>query len=142
MTDNTLLVLQAIGIPAYSARGLKQTLEPIPAATQNRRTVNGELVDFGYAQFRKYRSTITGTDVDPPAVDLVFPGTILTVSCIPELAYLSGGPGRPPVAGSVRTDADGFTYYRPQLTTRVVSWKLDRDEWGATLSWQLDLEEI
>jgi len=35
-----------------------------------------------------------------------------------------------------------WTYFRPQLSMRVVSYTVSRDEWGAATSWQLDLEEI
>jgi hypothetical protein len=59
MSDDTLLVLTGIGIPDYSARGLTQTLEPIEAALSQRRTVNGGLKDLSFAQFRKYKSSIS-----------------------------------------------------------------------------------
>jgi hypothetical protein len=85
MSDYTLLTLSGIGIPEYSARGLTQTLEPIDAAHQTRRTVNGELDDLSYAQFRKYKSTISGNDQEPPAVDGVWPGRVVTVECVTEL---------------------------------------------------------
>jgi hypothetical protein len=66
--SGTVLTLSGIGVPPYSARGLTQTLEPIDAAAQLRRTVNGALRDFGYTPFRKYRSTISCADQEPPAV--------------------------------------------------------------------------
>jgi hypothetical protein len=122
MTDNTLLTLSAIGIPPYSARGLKQTLTPINAATQLRRTVNGALTDVADPLFRKYASIITGGDVDPPAVDMVWPG-------------------RTVVSGSQRT-ADGFIFYRPNLTMKVISWNIADDEWPADVTWSLNLEEV
>jgi hypothetical protein len=73
MTDDTLLVLSGIGVPDYSARGLRHTLEPIEASASLRRTVNGALVDLSFAQFRKYKSTISCQDQEPPAVDGVWP---------------------------------------------------------------------
>ena len=52
------LVIAGIGLPAASIRGVTQTLEPIGAAAQLMRTVNGALVDVSAAAFRKYASTI------------------------------------------------------------------------------------
>src|SRR5436309_12059154 len=100
MNDNTLLALTGIGIPDYSARGLTQTLEPIEAAASLRRTVNGGLKDLSFAQFRKYRSTISCRDQEPPAVDGVWPGQVVTIDCIAELSYPTGGSSaRPVVSG-------------------------------------------
>ena len=85
MLDDSMLVLSGIGVPSYSARGLTQTLQPIEAAGSQRRTVNGTLVDLSQAQFRKYRSTIRCSDQQAPALDDVWPGKVVTVSCIAEL---------------------------------------------------------
>ena len=63
-----MLTLSGIGVPPYSARGASQTLEPIQASQQLRRTINGELIDISRAEFRKYRSTISCVDQQPPAV--------------------------------------------------------------------------
>ena len=92
-----LLTLGGIGVPAYSARGLTQSLEPIDAAVQLRRTVNGALADLSYEPFRKYKSTISCQDQEPPAVDGVWPGQLVEVGCVAELCFLtaSGGPARP-----------------------------------------------
>jgi len=38
-------------VPPYSARGLTQTLTPIAAAANMRRTINGELLDLSAGQF-------------------------------------------------------------------------------------------
>ena len=131
-----------MGIPPYSARGLSQTLTPVPASQQLRRTINGTLVDFSSAQFRKFQSTISGNDQQPPAVNAIWPGSELVVDCICEIAYESstGGPDRQEVAGSIRYEGD-FTFYRPQLTMKVVNFQINTDEYGAQIGWQLDLEE-
>ena len=131
-----------MGVPPYSARGLSEKLSPVPASQQLRRTINGNLVDFSSEQFRKFQVSISGSDQDPPALNAVWPGTELVVDCISEIAYESstGGPDRQEVAGSIR-EADSFTYYRPQLTMKVVNFQLDKDEYGAQISWTLDLEE-
>jgi hypothetical protein len=58
MADETLLVLSGIGVPPYSARGLSETLTPIDASANLRRTVNGVLVDLSLAEMRKYHLSI------------------------------------------------------------------------------------
>ena len=131
MSDDTLLMLSGIGIPDYSARGLTQTLEPIEAALSQRRTVNGSLKDLSFAQFRKYKSSISCRDQEPPAIDGVWPGHVVTVECVAELSYPTGGsPARPVVSGSTRTQG-GFVFYRPQLQMRVTGFSANRDEYGA-----------
>lgn len=140
----TLLVLSTpMGVPLYSARGLTQTLTPIGAAKHVRRTVNGGLVDLSLAQFQKYASTISCSDFRAPAVDGIWPGQILTVSCVAELSYLTAGgsPQRTVVSGSSYADGD-FTWYRPQLVMRVLSLNNQAAEYAASVSWSLDLEEI
>lgn len=106
-------MLSGIGIPDYSARGLTQTLEPIEAAASLRRTINGALKDLSFAQFRKYKSTISCQDQEPPALDGVWPGRVVTVDCVAQLSYpVDGSPARPMVAGSGRTEG-AFAIYRP-----------------------------
>jgi hypothetical protein len=149
MSYSSLLTLSAIGLPPYSARGLRQTLAPIGGATNLRRTVNGALVDLADPVFRKYESTISGEDVDPPALDLVYPGRTLTVGCIAQLAVQTSGTdpiteedlGRVPVSGSMR-EAGGFVFYRPQLVMLVTGWDISEDEWERGVTWSLTLEEV
>jgi hypothetical protein len=138
-----VLTLSGLGVPPYSARGANQTLEPIEAARQLRRTINGELIDLSRPEFRKYRSTISCADQQPPAVDGVWPGRVVTVDCISVLSYRTSGgtPARAVVPGSLYTEGD-YTFYRPQLTMRVVSFSQDTDEYGAAVSWSLELEEV
>jgi hypothetical protein len=143
MAGETVLVISAIGVPPYSARGLTQTLEPIAAALNQRRTVNGALVNLAPTQFKKYRSKITCTDILAPAIDGMFPGLEVTVDCVAELAYLTAGgtPQRTVVDGSSRVEG-AFTYYRPRLTMMVTGFTDSEDEYGATVAWSLDLEEV
>jgi hypothetical protein len=143
MSEDTLLTLSGIGVPPYSARGLTQTLEPIDASAQLKRTVNGALVDLSYEPFRKYKSTISCQDQEPPAVDGVWPGQFVTVECVAELCFVTAGgsPAKLPVEGSERT-AGAFTFYRPILTMRVTGFSVSRDEYGSAVSWQLQLEEV
>ena len=152
---DTVLVLSfdglgaAPGVNPYSARGLRQTLDPIHAVRDQggggsilRYTVNGDLIDVSPHQLRKYRSEISGNDSAPPAIDGLWAGMVVQVSCIYELSYLTanGAPGRTPVPGSQRVEGD-FTYYRPQLTMMIADFNADRDEWGAVTSWKLVLQE-
>jgi hypothetical protein len=133
------LVIAGIGLPAASIRGVTQTLEPIGAAAQLMRTVNGALVDVSAAAFRKYASTIRCSDQAPPALDGLWPGQLVTVDCVAELVHAVGGSAARAVVES-RVE-DGFVFYRPRLAMRVLSFDLDRDEWGAIVAWTLVLEE-
>jgi hypothetical protein len=137
----TLLVLSPQGVPPYSARGLSQTLEPIDAAKSQRRTVNGNLLDLSLSVFQKYRSAITCEDQTSPAFDAVPVGATVVVDCVAELAYLTAGgaPARTVVAS--RTEG-AFTFYRPRLTMLVTGKQQETNEWGAAVSWTLELEEI
>lgn len=143
MADTTLLTLSGMDVTPYSARGLSQSLTPIEAASNLRRNWNGTLINLSLSAFRKYRSTITGEDQQPPAVDGVWQGTIVTVGCISELSYktLGGTPARPVVAGSSRVDGD-FTFYRPELTMMVLAFDIDTDEYEAVVGWSMELEEV
>lgn len=143
MSADSLLVLAGIGVPHYSARGLSQTLEPIDGAAQLRRTVNGALVDLSYAPFRKYKSTLACQDQEPPAVDGIWPGQVISVDCVAELccATANGPPERPVVNGSQRIEG-AFTFYRPVLTMRITGFSVSRDEYGSAVSWQMQLEEV
>lgn len=146
MANETLLVISGPGVPPWSARGLRQTLEPIDAikgATVLRRTVNGTLIDLSPPQMRKYKSVVSCTDQRPPAFDGLWPGMQVTVDCVYELGYLTEGgtPGRPVVDGSSYVEGD-FTYYRPRLTMRIADLKPDVAEYDASVSWQIDLEEV
>lgn len=143
MASTTLLTLSGPGIPDYSARGLHQTL----------RRVEG-----GYP---KYRSTISGNDVDPPALDGIqiivprrtvngtlvnvgfSPSIVFSVGCIYELGYLTAGgsPEKPVVDGSARTVLS-WTYYRPLLSMMMTGFNPEYDEYGAMTRWSLDLEEV
>lgn len=142
MTD-TLLALSGPGIAPYSARGLQQTLDPIAQALQLRRNINGALRDLSVEQFRKYKSTISCTDTLPPAFDGVMPGLILTVDCVAELSYktIGGTPSRAVVPGSSYVEGE-YTFYRPRLQMMVGEMTVQRDEYGRTVAWTLQLEEI
>lgn len=141
-SDPTVLVLTGIGVHPYSARGLQQTLAPIEEASQIFRTINGELIDFGYMPMQKYKSTITGNDQRAPVVDGVWPGTTVVVDCISTLTRVEGAPpARTVVAGSEVTEA-GYVSYRPRLTMMVVGFDMQENEYDAGVGWKMELEEI
>ena len=145
-TTGTLLTISVMGVPFYSARGLTQTLSPIQAIRNNRnnlrRTIGGTLVNLTPTQFLKYSTKITCRDQQPPAIDDIWPGTPIVVSCVAELSYPVGGtPQRPEVSGSSVT-VDGFVHYRPVLTMMIVDLDENLSEWDAQYSWSLELEEI
>jgi hypothetical protein len=139
----TLLVLTGQGVPYYSCRGAKQTLTPITQSAQVERSINGGLINLSASQFQKYSSTITCTDQMPPAVDASWAGLAITVQCACYLSYATGGtPQRTVVSASSFTD-NGFVFYRPQLSMKIISpWNIDWDEWQHQASWTLNLEEV
>jgi hypothetical protein len=142
MTETTVLKLLGMGVTPYSARGLTQTLAPIDEQPYMRRTINGSLRDLSDDRFKKYKSTITGTDQQPPAVDGSWTGKIVVVDCITELAFPEyGGAQRPVVEGSEREE-DGFVFYRPRLTMMITAFSISRDEYQARVGWQMDLAEV
>lgn len=140
----TVLKMVGVGVPPYSARGLNQSLAPIDQSSNLRRTVNGSLKDISFSGFRKYKSTISGTDQRPPNFDGKWPGLTVTVDCIATLSYEPGAgetPQRPQVADS--TVVEGiFTTYRPQLVMKIMSLSVDCDEYDVAIAWSLDLEEV
>lgn len=142
MSDSDL-VITGIDLPPYALRGVSQTLEPISGSSVQRRTINGTLVNVASSVMKKYRSTISGNDQQPPALNGIFPGDTVTVDCVAELAYKTAGGSadRTVVSGSSRTDGD-YTFYRPQLTMILVNYNVQRDELNDTVSWSMELEEV
>src|SRR5262249_9159131 len=141
--SQTMLVVSVMGVPLYSARGLKQTLEPIDGAKNMRRSINGILTDVAHDQFRKYKSKITCSDMRVPAFDGIWPGMTVVVDCVAYLGYPSatGTPQRPVVTGSSFTEGS-FTFYRPRLTMLVTANTSEMDEYAGAVPWELDLEEV
>lgn len=145
----TLFKMSGHGVAPFSARGLSQSLEPIGAAANNRRSINGASKDLSQAQFRKYRSTVTGSDQNPPAFDGEWPGLQVTVDCAATLSYrTSGNTAQRPLADrdsdeppATRTEG-AFTIYHPRLVMRIMNFQTNEDEYGAVVSWTLELEEV
>lgn len=143
--QTTILRLAGMGVPPYSVRGtVEQTLEPIDQASFFLRDVDGVLFDVSPDQFALFRSTVSGRDVDPPAIEMRRKGAVLTVDCIPELCYEDDSdstPERTPVEDSTRTE-NGFVFYRPQLEMVVIGFSVSKNEYAAEVRWELELEEL
>lgn len=133
-----------MGVPLYSARGLKQTIVPVQESKPTPRyTINGDLRWLGLSQLRKYETVITCTDQNAPAFAGLWPGMIVTVDCVVEWSYATAGgsPERTVVSGSERVTDDGFTYYRPRLECMVTDFNLENEEYQHDYIWQLSLKE-
>jgi hypothetical protein len=134
-----------MGIALYSTRSATQTLSPIDGSVDMARMVDGTLLDLSdgtTSPYRKFKSTISCTDMASPAFDGFWPGMTVTVDCITELCYMTGGTAsRPAVSGSTYTEGS-FTIYRPQITFKVMQYEISCDEWNAAVAWHLDLEEV
>jgi len=141
--DGTDLVISGHGIPRYSARGLTQTLSLIDPSAQLFYSVNGALLNFSPPQFRKFRSTISCTDVLPPALAALWPGVIVDVDCVSPIAYLTSVGSPVPDRTVVRSEiVHDHTYDWLRLTMGVIGpWTQSTDEYAAQTSWQLELSE-
>jgi hypothetical protein len=139
---DTLLTISGIGIAPYSARGLRETLKPISATQHLARTVNGTALDISAPQMRKYGIQIQCEDMNAPAIDGIWPGMQLTIGCVSELSFLTGGTaGRGMVADSLRFEG-AYSFYRPSLVVLVTGFSVERDEYGAKIGWSLEGEEL
>jgi hypothetical protein len=139
----TNLRIRGVGVPPYSARGVSQTLEPIDQAANLMRDANGGLDDISFDGFKKYKTTVTGSDQRPPNFNGKWPGLLIEMDCISELVYAtdSESPDRPVVPGSEVIEG-AHTAYRPRLQMRITGLTIDQDEYGAQVSWTLTAEEV
>lgn len=143
-TIGTILTMSdgADVMPFYSARGLKQTLDPIDASNVQRTTVNAQRVNLALAKFKKYQSIISASDIRPPLREDIWPGKIVAVGCAYVLFYATSGgaPARTPVDGSQFTEGN-FTFYRPLINFMIGKPQGAFDEWEAGLSWSVPMVE-
>lgn len=143
-TVTTNLTISGDGMPPFALRQAKFTTQPIDASANLYRSVNGELLDLGTAQFRKLALKISCADMQAPAFNTLWPGTALTIESAAEISYKTAG-GTPQftvVAGSSRVEGD-YTFYRPQFSVKVTKpWSYDFDEYAAAYSWTLEAEEV
>ena len=128
-------------LSAFSARGVKQSLEWIETA-RPRRTINGELINVVPEQFHKYKSSIRCDDINTPSLDGAFRGRTVQVDCVAELSYPSGGSANRPVVLDSAVDANGTVTYRPSLLMMVMDIRNELDEWNRVVAWEIDLEEV
>jgi hypothetical protein len=128
----------------YQARGLTQTIGVSKLTQQQKRTIDGTMVDVSNPAMRKFTSKITCTDVDAPPLDGLWPGMEITIECAAEFVYKTGNPASPcrmPVSGSSYTQ-NGYTFYRPVLICMVMDLSHQLDEWKHDNGWTLDVEEV
>lgn len=167
----TDLILEGIDcatpFPPFSARECTQSLTPLPGGAL-RRTLQGELVVVGGKTPRKFHSLITCTDHSVPAFEKFWVGTVLKVGCIQSLTQaipphtqlvhlerdpvtfhlydtkgqeLSGSSHDGKTLTLEEGFPGGFVTYRPWLIMLVKTYRLETNEWGASIGWTLELEE-
>ncbi|MBL0941580.1 MAG: hypothetical protein IBJ00_02460 [Alphaproteobacteria bacterium] len=166
--SETDLKLSCGGLPPWSARGCTQILRPIPTGDL-RRTVNGQLIYTGLQSHQKYQSLIQCEDKTPIALDGLWRGNEIEVSCIQPLTQRMTGQvcrldrkpiietvqaienrGQPLVIADIEGQdvrlassiQQGFITYCPILQMRIVDFGYNIDEWGLKNGWYLKLEEI
>jgi hypothetical protein len=119
MPAYTLLAIDGIDFSQYAVRGIIMTLAPIDQAANLARDCRGALADISLAQFRQHKVSITCTDHEAPELTDVWPGTDITITCIPGLGV-----------------DDVLT-----ILAKVTSWNTSRDEWAAEVAWSLEAEQ-
>jgi hypothetical protein len=139
-SEYTDLIISGVGLPDYALRGVRQTVSLIDQASRLERTVNGKLVDIGDPAFRKYRTTISGQDQEAPALGDVWPGRLVTVTSV--VSWASSGTGATggatgPTGGGTPTGATGVGF-----TGLVKSFDVEVDEWAASVSWTMEIEQL
>lgn len=162
--SDTLLSIAGVSIPVGAARGVSHALKPTGGANL-RRTVNGSLVALTRTQFRKYSYEVSCSDQATLAIAGLWLGQTVSVNCGQALHQTVSGSTatlqRTPVAGSVvaysasgavvESSVDGavvtaagaaYLTYRPQLSMKIVDMSSSFDEWQATWSWSISLEEV
>lgn len=170
--NETDLILEGVErrslFPPFSVRECTQSLTPLPQGIL-RRTINGTLVCIGNKGHEKFQSMISCKDKSPPAFEKLWVGTHLKVGCIQSLtqAVPVGASnislGRDPLSCHAYDPLGkmwaiekvekncvflspgfpgGFITYRPWLMMIVKHYHLETDEWGASVGWHLELEEV
>ena len=141
---DTVLDLEEWGVMPGSGRGLRQSITPVPNGSLHY-TVWGDLESTARESLNRFKVTVTGDDVWPPAFAGLWPGQPLTVRCISPLPQPQPATRpliRPPVPGSViwmdaelnpLPDQNGAVWvtFRPILLMLVEGWTIDDQEWDA-----------
>jgi hypothetical protein len=136
----TVLVISGNGMPPFATRQLRQTLELISGASKVTRTVNGKAINLSPPQMRKFKTEVSCTDMQAPAFNGIWPGTIVTV----DFMLYQGAPlGQNWEREIVDSYVEGnFQFARPRLTMMVTDLSQDGSEYDGTTSWKIALEEV
>lgn len=164
----TDLKLSICGFPPMSARNCSQELYPISGGAFYR-DVNNNLVFIGNKNFNKYKTVITGKDVNPPAFSGICIGSVIDVECIQYIWKRVDAQSnkieleKKTVDGSIIVvdkynnyidfsindnvvsiikPCECFVGFRPCLTMSVIDFSIETDEWGLSTKWKLVMEEI
>jgi len=168
MTEETNLKLGDLVIPVGAGRGITQTINLVDNGDL-RRTVNGELLDLTRDENRKYESQISANDQKTPSLAGIWKGMQLTVECVAIIRQLVNPANttatliRDYVTGTVvGRDINGakvtptsviglvatfptnivMVEWRPKLVMLVSDVQISDDEYEATQSWDISLEEV
>ena len=154
LSRDTVLDLEGWGILPGSGRGLRQSIAPVPNGALHY-TVWGDLETTARESLNRFKLTITGDDVWPPAFAGLWLGQDVTVHCVsnlPQPQPATMGPIRPPVPGSlIYLDGDmnelptsaGAVWlnFRPILLCKVNAWNIEESEWEATATSSIEFWE-
>ena len=140
----TLLVISDNEPAPYSARGLTQTYEPIAASQHLERSVNGRMINLSASQMKLYKTKISCTDQNVPALSGVWPGDIVTLQCVEEMSFPTISPElqeRDAVEGSMRI-VGSYTFYRPILQVMFMGHSTSGEEYSRNVAWSMEFEEV
>lgn len=165
----SLLKIQGVGLPPFSARGCKQELVPIPNGVF-RNTVNGKLMFLKTSDLQRYKTIIKCNDVNTPTLGNLFIGNEIEIECIQSI-WQAVDPKtekveliRDYVPDSIVLinknckefnfeinglelsinpvcDEQLFVTFRPKLKMKITNFYSSNDEWELNSSWQLEAEE-
>lgn len=168
MTTETNLKLGDLIIPIGAGRGITQNISLVDNG-ELRRTVNGDLIDLTRDENRKYVSNISASDQKTPSLAGLWKGMQLVVESVAIIrqlvnpAALTATLVRDYVAGTVfGRDINGvkitptsvvgllatfpsnvvMVEFCPKLTMLIADISIDTDEYEATQSWDISLEEV
>jgi len=85
---------------------------------------NGTLHDLTMTQFRKYKFTVSCTDMDAPVLDDVWKGKLVTITILPKAG----------LAPDSEEEQQSFD-------CMLANWTVNVDEWQARTGWTLELLE-
>lgn len=121
-TTGTVLELTGIDLGSYAARDLTLEMQPIDPG-ELAFDANGTLHDLTMPQFRKYRFTISCTDIDAPELDDVWKGKLVSITILPY-------------SGLAPADTDDN---QQSFDCMVVDWTTSNQEWPRQTGWSLQL---